>query len=73
MTTDDKGEDGVSRHDKKMVFFIARAEAIDHYARYEQIIGRIFAHLLGTPLDYAGVVFFKLNNAPSKWPHHSNT
>jgi hypothetical protein len=45
---------------------IARAEAIDGYARYEQILGNIFAHLLATPIDYAGVVFFKINNAPTR-------
>lgn len=66
MTIDDNGEDSAARRDIKAAFFIARAEAIDSYARYEQIIGKLFAHLLGTPLDYAGVVFFKINNAPTR-------
>lgn len=47
-------------------FHIARALAIDAYARFEGSLLFLYSHLLGTPIDYAGVTFYKINNAPAR-------
>ena len=44
-------------------FKIARAEAIDAYSSLEISISRLFADLLGTKPDLAGVVLFRIGNA----------
>jgi hypothetical protein len=47
-------------------FFIARALAINDYARYEVALLFLYSHLMKTPIDYAGVAFYKLNNARAR-------
>ena len=47
-------------------FHIVRSKAIDEYASYEKSLFYLFAHLLGVQFDYAGVPFFRLNNAPTR-------
>lgn len=66
MITGGRGEGGAKTDEVIATFYIARARAIDNYARCEVVMGMIFANLLGVPLDYAGVPFFKINNAPSR-------
>ena len=41
---------------------IARALAIEHYARLEHSLCSLFAILLSSPIDKAAIVFFKLSN-----------
>ena len=45
---------------------IARAVAIEEYAKVEQSLSWLFAGLLGTTRDKAGVVFFRLTNTHSR-------
>lgn len=54
------------RHEISKTFFIARATAILVYASYEQSLVSLFAYLMGVQDDYAGVPFFKINNARAR-------
>jgi hypothetical protein len=47
-------------------FKIARAEAIDAYSGLEISLSRLFAGLLGTKPDLAGIVLFRIGNAPAR-------
>jgi hypothetical protein len=47
-------------------FHIARGKAIDYYAQYEVSLGLVFSKLMDVPPDFAGVPFFKINNAPAR-------
>jgi hypothetical protein len=47
-------------------FFITRASAIATYASVEQSLADLFSYLLGTPPDYSGVPFFRINNARAR-------
>jgi hypothetical protein len=45
---------------------LARAFAIEGYAKVERSLSLLFASLLGTSLDKAGVVFFRITNTHSR-------
>jgi hypothetical protein len=45
---------------------IARANAIQAYANVEQSLSMLFSHLLGTTMQKAGVVFFRITNSHSR-------
>lgn len=47
-------------------FHAARGKAINYYAQYEVSLGLVFAKLLDVQPDFAGVPFFKINNAPAR-------
>lgn len=44
-------------------FWAVRGKAIQAYANIEQSLCQVFASLSGTPLDVAGIIFFKIVNA----------
>jgi hypothetical protein len=48
------------------LFLLARGRAIEAYAIYEQSLARLYAELLGVSLDYAGITFFRINNARAR-------
>jgi hypothetical protein len=47
-------------------FVLARSIAVSSYQTLEQSMVLLFSHLLGTPIDYAGVPFFRINNARAR-------
>ena len=47
-------------------FMVARGTAIESYSRIEQALVELFAHLIGTSPDYAGIPFFRINNARAR-------
>jgi hypothetical protein len=47
-------------------FKIARAEAIDAYSGLEISLARLFAEMLGTKPDLAGIVLFRIGNARAR-------
>lgn len=53
-------------HDLSKEFFIARAAAIRTYASYEISLVTLFGYLMGIQPDYAGIPFFKINNARAR-------
>lgn len=47
-------------------FLAARSNAIESYAQVEQALCEVFAYLLGTQSDLAGIVFYRITNAHSR-------
>jgi hypothetical protein len=47
-------------------FLLARGGAIGAYALVEQELFALFSHLMNVPMDYAGVPFFRINNARAR-------
>jgi hypothetical protein len=45
---------------------VLRAGSIEGYANVEQALCHLFASLMGTPMDKAGVVFFRITNSHSR-------
>ncbi len=45
---------------------IARADAIEAYSNLEIALCRLLALLLGTKVDLAGIVFFRINNTRAR-------
>jgi hypothetical protein len=46
--------------------YIARSRAIDAYSRIEQSLSMLLSYLLGTSMDLAAIVFFRITNANSR-------
>lgn len=47
-------------------FLTARGLAISEYAYFEGVLVGLFAQLMNTTIDYAGIPFFRMNNARSR-------
>jgi hypothetical protein len=47
-------------------FLSARGKAIESYVGYEQSLANLYASLMGVSQDYAGVTFFRINNARAR-------
>jgi len=49
-----------------VTFMIARASAIEQYAGVEHALCRLCAHLMKVPVETAGTLFFRMNNARAR-------
>jgi len=56
----------IPEHEVERAFAIARATAIAWYTHIEKSLASFFAHLMGVSEDYAGVSFFRINNARAR-------
>lgn len=59
-------EDLLSRDETFREFTLIRGQCLVAYAFVENSLVSLFAHLMGTTRDYAGVSFFKMNNARAR-------
>lgn len=59
-------EDLLSRDEAFREFTLLRGQCLVAYAFLENSLVSLFAHLMGTTRDYAGVSFFKMNNARAR-------
>jgi len=53
-------------NEQGLQFLLARGRAIESYALYEQSLANLYASLMGVSQDYAGVTFFRINNARAR-------
>lgn len=56
----------IQTDDPQIAFLLARASAIGMYADVEQELAALFAQSLRSKPDYAGVPFFRINNARAR-------
>lgn len=66
MRINSKSEDLLSRDETIREFTLFRGQCLVAYAAVENSLVSLFAHLMGTTRDYAGVSFFKMNNARAR-------
>lgn len=59
-------EDLLSRDETYREFTLIRGQCLAAYAFLENSLVSLFAHLMGTSRDFAGVSFFKMNNARAR-------
>lgn len=64
MTEIDPG--GLQRRSSEQSLYMARSKAIQAYAGLEQCLCLLFAQLLETRVDLAGIAFFKLTNTRAR-------
>jgi hypothetical protein len=61
-----KALDLLPKDQEGLLFLVARGRAVESYALYEQSLAMFYSTLLGVSQDYAGVTFFRINNARAR-------